>query len=332
MHTTAARRRPHLADRAAAPGERLKVAVLMGGVGHERDVSMVSGREVAKALLAEGHLVVAYELETDDERALDPLRVGFDVVFLALHGEYGEDGTIQAALARRGIAYTGSGPEASARAFDKAVAKRLLRRAGVPLAEHHLVSPPVGERELRHALRCCGEGRWVVKPTRMGSSVGVALCQGAAELRRALEEGARFRQPLLVEEFVPGRELTCGVLGEEALPVVEIASKRGFYDYRAKYDAGSGTEYLVEPEAVPLRVRDEVRRLALRCHKVLGCRDVSRVDFRYDPNAGRLAVLEVNTLPGMTPTSLFPKAAAAAGIPFGALLTRLCRMAVGVSA
>lgn len=332
MLSTATRRRVPQPAPPSSRGRSLKIAVLMGGVGHEREVSLVSGREVAATLAKEGHKVISWVLDSTDESPLDSLRVGFDVVFIALHGEWGEDGTVQSALAQRGVCYTGSGPEASARAFDKIRAKRLLARAGIPLANHRVVEVPFGERTVRHALRMKPPGPVVVKPARMGSSVGVVLCHDASQLRRALWDGARYGQPLLVEEFIPGRELTCGILGDRTLPIVEVVSARTFYDYKAKYESGSGTKYQVDPHDISDDVKTRIRRIALECHDVLRCDDFSRVDFRYDPDQDRLAVLEVNTIPGMTPTSLLPKAAAAAGISFGALLTRMCRMAMRIPA
>lgn len=347
MLSTAKRRRPRIeqpADesaerpasgrRAWVPGgpesrrERLKVAVLLGGPGHEREVSLVSGREVAAALTARGHEVVSVVLAGDDERELDAIPRDVDAVFLALHGEYGEDGQIQAALACRELAYTGSGPEASARAYDKLRAKRHLGRARLPLAQHLVLPYPADERAIRHAVRMTPPERVVVKPARMGSSVGVVICEGAFALRRALEEGQRFAQPLLIEEFIPGHELTCGILDGEPLPVVEAVPERGFFDYQAKYDKTTGTRYVVDPPHLPREVRERIQRVALRAHRALGCEEMSRVDFRYDPTRGRLAILELNTIPGLTPTSLLPKAAAAVGIPFGDLCERLCRLAM----
>ncbi len=332
MLSTAQRRRTTRDKiRHDAGRKRLKVAVLMGGVGHERAVSLVSGREIAAALRSAGHLVVPWELTTTDPRQLDGLEMGFDVAFLGLHGEYGEDGTIQQALAERGICYTGSGPEASARAFDKIRAKRLLGRAGVPLAAHGTLEFPFSARGIRHAVRMTGDGPWVVKPVRMGSSVGVSLCRNRGQVRRALEQGAIYRQHQLIEEFVPGHELTCGVLADRPLPVVEAIAQRTFFDYEAKYEKSTGTEYVVEPTTIPESVRAEIRRLALESHRALGCDDYSRTDFRYDPGSGKLVVLEVNTLPGMTKTSLLPKAAGAAGISFVELLTRICSLAMRVT-
>lgn len=327
LATTSHRRRPtHTPP--DDEGRPLHVAVLLGGVGHEREVSLRTGRAVTDALTEGGHRAEAWVLDADRDEALDALPRALDVVFIALHGDYGEDGRVQRALAERGLAYTGSGPEASARAYDKLRAKQALARFGVPVAPQRVLPFPYDERDLRHVLRLLPAYPVVVKPARMGSSVGVIVCRDRTQVRRALEENARFEQPQLIEEFVPGHELTCGVLGREALPVVEPVPFEGTYDYRAKYDPASGTSYRIEPEAVPERVRAEVRRLALVAHDALGCADLSRVDFRYDPVRDNLVALEVNTIPGMTATSLLPKAAAAGGLPFPRLVERICRLAV----
>ncbi|MGE0710207.1 MAG: D-alanine--D-alanine ligase [Planctomycetota bacterium] len=334
MLSTAQRRRFHLTEGASPerqPGA-LHVAVLLGGVGFEREVSLVSGRAVLDALTRRGHRVTPVVLDSSDEAALDAIPRDADVAFLALHGEYGEDGTIQSALARRGIAYTGSGPEASARAFDKLRAKRMFARAGLPLAWQRVLEFPFEQRSVRHTVRMTESLPVVVKPARCGSSVGVTICRTRDQLRRALEEGARFRQDLLVEEFIPGHELTCGVLGDEALPPVEAIAQGGrFFDYRAKYDKTTGTQYVVDPGHLPVEVRAELRRLALAAHQALGCSDFSRTDFRYDPQAGRIVLLETNTIPGLTPTSLLPMAAASVGISFDELAERFCRLALAAA-
>jgi D-alanine-D-alanine ligase len=327
MLATSARNRRRIHSTTDGP-ERLRVAVLMGGVGHERDVSLRTGRGVTDALIDGGHRAEAWVLDGDKDEALDGLPKDLDVVFIALHGDYGEDGRVQRALAARHFAYTGSGPEASARAYDKLRAKQAMARHDVPVAPQRVVPFPFGPRDVKHALRLVPAWPAVVKPARLGSSVGVVVCRDRTQALRAIEENARFEQPQLIEEFIPGHELTCGVLGREALPVVEPKPLEGTYDYRAKYDPTSGTTYGIEPPSIPAAVRAEVRRLALVAHDALGCQDVSRVDFRYDPTRGRIIALELNTVPGMTPTSLLPKAAAAAGIPFPKLVERICRLAI----
>ncbi|MBL4847731.1 MAG: D-alanine--D-alanine ligase [Planctomycetes bacterium] len=309
---------------------RLHIAVLLGGVGHERSVSLISGRAVIEALELQGHRVTPVVLDSSEDDALDAIPVEADLAFIALHGEYGEDGTIQQALARRGVIYTGSGPESSARAFDKLRAKRHFSRAGIPLAWHRVLDFPTSTRGVRHAVRMTPGLPVVVKPSRCGSSVGVTICKTRDQLTRALEEGARFRQPLLIEEFIPGRELTCGVLGDTPLAPVEAVAQGGFFDFSAKYDKQTGTRYVVDPE-LPSGVRDRIQTLAFAAHQVLGCSDFSRTDFRYDPIQDRLAVLELNTIPGLTPTSLLPMAAAHAGLNFSELAERFCRLAIGAT-
>jgi len=310
----------------------LHVIVLSGGVGPERVVSLTSGREVAQALEDQGHRVENWVIDTDDPAALDALPREADVVFIALHGEYGEDGRVQRALAQRGFAYTGSGPQASATAFDKLRTKLVLERAGVPLADHVVLPFPAAPRDLAHALRTAPRGMTVVKPVRMGSSVGVRICNGRGQLERAIAENQRYKQPQLIEEFVPGHELTVGILGTQALPVVEPVPRLGTYDFQAKYDPSAGTDYRVDPEGIPFAVRTRAQEVSLLAHSALGCSDVSRVDLRYDPKADRLIVLEVNTIPGMTPTSLLPKGAEAVGVAFGQLVDTLCRLAIGARA
>ena len=330
MLSTAMRRRPSASSpRPTGDGpERLRVAVLMGGVGHEREVSLTSGRAVVQALIEGGHEPRPFVVQTSDARELESLPE-VDVVFVALHGEYGEDGRVQRALARLGKPYTGSGPQASARAFDKARTKRVLANAQVSLLPHRLLPTPWNEADLQGIVESCQEGTFVVKPARAGSSVGVFVCEGGHEVEEALREVAgTFAQPILIEPFVPGHELTCGVLGGEALPVVEIVPKDGHYDYLAKYDAGSGTAYRIDPTEIPLEVRQDIQRQTLAAHHGLGCQDVSRADFRYDPTAGRATLLEVNTIPGMTSTSLLPKAANAIGLNFSSLVERICRLSM----
>ena len=328
MLSTAISRRPPQGP-ASDEGGPLHVVVLMGGVGTEREVSLRTGRAVVEGLEEAGHEVESWVLDTSDPRALDALPRAADVVFLALHGEWGEDGGVQQALEDRGFVYTGSGPAASALAFDKQRTKEALARAGIPLAHDRLLPFPFGPRDLRQALRTAPDGWCVVKPVRMGSSVGVRVCRDRAQVARALRENAVYRQPQLIEEFIPGHELTVGIIEGEPLPLVEPVPREGVYDYTAKYDPEAGTSYRIEPETVPPLVREEARRIARRVHHVLGCRDVSRVDLRWDPERNRLVVLELNTLPGMTARSLLPKAAAAAGLPFPRLCERLCRLALG---
>jgi len=299
----------------------MKVAVLRGGVGRERQVSLESGRCVAEAMQRTGLDVIASDIRPDDMQVLD--RRDIDVFFLALHGEFGEDGQLQQVFENRGLVYTGSGPEASRLAFDKMASKRLFAGAGVdvpPVVEFTRAMEPA---ELEARLQELGE-RFVVKPIRQGSSVGVHVVDGRQEAvataRQVLDEFG----DCMVESFIPGRELTIGILGRRPLPIIEIRSKTGFYDYQAKY-VDERTEYLfdtIEEEDV----RARVQRAALACFDALGCRDFARVDFILTED-GTPYALEVNTIPGFTTHSLLPKAAAKIGLSMSDLCVRIVRTA-----
>jgi D-alanine-D-alanine ligase len=297
------------------------VAVLMGGLSAEREVSLVSGEACAAALDERGYAVTRIDAGLDLPRRLLDLRPS--VVFNALHGRYGEDGRVQGLLDLLGIPYTHSGVLASALAMDKPMAKRAFATAG-------LRCPEGVEADLAAVLRDPPvEPPFVVKPAAEGSSVGVIIVPGPD--LRPLEErdDLDLAQRVLVERFIPGRELTCGVLDDEPLAVTEIRPRDGFYDYRAKYTEGFA-DHLV-PAPLPPGLYQEVMDWALRAHRVLGCRGVSRADFRYDPTAGEgssgLYLLEVNTQPGMTPLSLVPEQAAYRGIAFADLVVRLVETA-----
>jgi D-alanine-D-alanine ligase len=252
-----------------------------------------------------------------------------DVAFLALHGPYGEDGTLQGMLDLIGIPYVGSGTLASALAMDKAMAKKVLRAEGIPVPEGIVVQRGEFRRDReRVAARAAAAAMpAVVKPASQGSSIGMTMVKEPEGMGPALEEAFEFDSVALVEERLEGTELTVGIIGNrdlQALPVVEIVSKREFFDYRAKYDPG------LSEEIVPARISDDVARAAqeisLRAHRALGCRNLSRVDLMLTRRGP--VVLEVNTMPGMTVNSLLPKAAQAAGIPFAELLDRLVQLAL----
>ncbi|GIW72917.1 MAG: D-alanine--D-alanine ligase [Planctomycetota bacterium] len=296
----------------------LRVAVLMGGRSSEREVSLRSGAAAAEALAALGHEVIPIDVSGPELEELQAARP--EVAFVALHGRFGEDGGVQRRCEQLGIPYTGSGPEASARAFDKAVARRRFAGAGLAVPEGLVVRPPLVHAWLWQAVRSLG-GAAVCKPAAEGSSIGVHLVRTPEQLAQALAELEPMGGPILLERYIAGRELTVAVLGESALPVVEVIPRGALYDYRAKYDPEAGTRYHVDP---PLSeaVRGAVVGAALAAHRALGCEGLSRVDMRLD-TTGRPVVLEVNTIPGLTRTSLLPKAAAAAGIGLGQLCERL---------
>jgi D-alanine-D-alanine ligase len=284
------------------------VAVLMGGSSVEREVSLVSGRECAAALAGEGYEVVVLDAGADLAerlRALSP-----DVAFNALHGRWGEDGCVQGILEWLRIPYTHSGVLASALAMDKQRSKAVFSAHGLPVADSILC--PRDAVRARHMMA----PPYVVKPNNEGSSVGVYIVHEAANGPPQLSDD--MPEQVMVEAFAPGRELTTSVMGDTALTVTDILTD-GWYDYDAKYKPG-GSRHVV-PADIPAGIFDLCREYALRAHRALGCRGLSRTDFRWDEARGAngLVLLETNTQPGMTPTSLGPEQAAAAGMEFAAL-------------
>ncbi|NLX14460.1 MAG: D-alanine--D-alanine ligase [Phycisphaerales bacterium] len=295
---------------------KLAITVLMGGPGSEREVSLNSGRRVTEALRALGHDVYSADIQPDDLSALErPM----DMVFLALHGEFGEDGQVQQVLEQRGIKYSGSGPRASALAMDKVAAKCRFIEAHVPTPRFDVVSPQRVDKVLEH---------WtcpvVVKPSAQGSSVDCLIVRQPEELRGVLEDMTRRYDRCLLEEFIQGPELTVGILGEAALPPIQIQTRRDFYNYEAKY-LDNDTEYRFDidlPDAVLARIRD----MSVQAHLALGCRDFSRVDWMVDSRTLEPYVLEINTIPGLTDHSLLPKAARQAGLSFEMLCQRIVEL------
>jgi D-alanine-D-alanine ligase len=299
------------------------VAVLMGGWSPEREVSLSSGQECAKALLDCGYKVRVIDVGRDLPALLRALEPRPDVVFNALHGIGGEDGTVQGALEMLRIAYTHSGLLASALAMHKPTAKAIFRDAGLPIADGVVARP----EELAEGDPL--PAPFVVKPTNQGSSVGVRIVRVNDNSWREEVRGWCFGAELLIERFVPGRELTVAVMGDRALGVCEIVPRGSFYDYTAKYATG-GSDHLV-PAPVPSAIYEEALDIGLRAHRALGCRGVSRADLRYDDTpdgrGGHLYLLEVNTQPGMTPTSLVPDIARHVGIGFDELVAWLVETA-----
>lgn len=295
-----------------------RVAVLFGGISAEREVSLTSGRLCAAALVEAGFDVTPIDVGADPSALIDALRAARpDAVFNALHGRYGEDGCVQGLLDWMGLPYTHSGLRASATAMDKAAAKAVFRSAGLPVAEQVLLS--AAEWEDADPLPV----PYVIKPVHEGSSVGVHIIRANDNRRAEIARSWTFGQ-IMAEPFIPGRELTVAVLGDEALAVTDIIANTEFYDYEAKYADGGSTHMV--PALVHPAIAAQAMQVALAAHQALGCRGVSRADFRYDDTAGepgRLILLEVNTQPGMTPTSLVPEQAAHRGISFPALCARL---------
>ncbi|MDR1476921.1 MAG: D-alanine--D-alanine ligase [Rickettsiales bacterium] len=291
-----------------------KILVLTGGVSSEREVSLSSGEGVLAALKEEGFDASAYDFKNDvADFAAAICRDKPDVVFNALHGQWGEDGCVQGLLDMLGAKYTHSGRVASAIGMDKVLANSVFAAHGIPIAKSRIV-----EREEIMAGDVI-ERPYVLKPVSEGSSVGVQVISGGAKPEWPYRAGER----VMAEEYIPGRELTVPVFAGRAMGVIEIVPKGGLYDYASKYTAG-GSEHLI-PAPIGPEATAEAMRFAEKCHDALGCRGLTRVDMRYDEGGRGIAVLEINTQPGMTPTSLCPDAARAIGISYN----ELCRMIVG---
>jgi D-alanine-D-alanine ligase len=293
-----------------------KIAVLMGGPGSERDVSLATARGVSKALRSLG--VDVLEIDVRDENF--ELRGDVDLAFITIHGTFGEDGQVQKLLEQRGVAYTGDGAEESAIAFDKIRSKEKFREHGVTTPSWQVVK--LGQRPSIPIP-------FVLKAPRQGSTVGVYIVKNEREIDAAMADAAKYDRELLVEKFVAGRELTVGILGDQALPILEIIPKGGFYDFTNKYpfldpQAGGAAKHVCPAKIDPDKTK-EIQDLALRAHRALGLQVYSRVDVLL-PDDGAATVLEVNTIPGMTEASLLPEAAAAAGINYTDLCLRIIEL------
>ena len=310
---------------------KLKVAVLMGGTSSERPVSLATGKMILASLNPD-----KYEATGIDIPDLFTLMPGSpksfpDVIFIALHGKGGEDGTVQGMLEVMGLPYTGSGVLASALAMDKAKTKQLLRNLGIPCINGEVVERGKFDfDELQKTLALHHEGyRFFVKPNSEGSTFGCSLVETPDALRAAIETAFQYDDKILIERYITGTEITVGILEDrngdlEVLPIVEIVPKSKFYDYESKYAHG-GSDHII-PARLYEYMEQKAQRLAKRCHEILGCRGMSRTDMIV--GVDELFVLEVNTIPGMTPTSLLPDAAAHAGIPFAELLDRIIASAL----
>ena len=290
-----------------------KIAVLMGGPGSERDVSMATGRGVSKALRSLGAEVL--DVDVRDEKFVLPKDVDF--AFITIHGTFGEDGELQKILEDRGVPYTGEGIEGSRAAFDKILSKEKFRQHNVVTPEWEVIE--VGQRPTISIPL-------VVKAPRQGSTVGVVIVKDASELDSAMAEAGKYDRTLLIEKFVPGRELTIGILGDQALPILEIIPKGGFYDFNNKYpflnpQAGGGAEHVCPAKIDPAKTK-QIQEQALRAFRALGLVVYGRVDILLS-DSGDPFVLEVNNIPGMTEASLLPEAAAAAGIGYVDLCARI---------
>jgi D-alanine-D-alanine ligase len=293
---------------------KMKIAVLLGGPSSERAVSLKSGAAVAEALKKLGASPVKILVGRDTSWLARLKRARPDFVFIALHGKYGEDGAAQSELESRGFAYCGSGPAASALAMDKAETKRVLEASGI--------RTPAGRIARRGMKVPAASFPCVVKPSDEGSAVGVSIARSRKELLKAVKSALKYSSSALIEKYIPGVEITAAVLDGKCLPLIEIVPKGSFYDYRSKYSPGM-SDHIVPARITPAAAR-EASKIAVRSFRRLGCRAFGRVDMKVAPD-GRIYVFEVNTIPGLTSTSLFPDAARAAGISFEHLIERMIR-------
>jgi D-alanine-D-alanine ligase len=293
--------------------KKYRIGVLAGGPSSERDISLKSGEAVFRALITKGLDTSLLDVDTDNLSLLIK-DTGIDLAFIALHGRFGEDGTVQRKLESMGVPYTGSGPAASQAALDKIVSKEKFIEKGIDVPAYSVMRAVSDASKGRTSFPC------VVKPRYEGSSIGLSIIDSADMLPAALEKALKYDKEVLVEEFIRGREITVGILGEEALPVVEIIPAGGVYDFAAKYHA-KDTVYKV-PADLSADITDLARKTGLKAHKTLGCEGFSRVDMRLAED-GRIYVLEVNTIPGLTERSLLPMAAKEAGLDFSALCVKM---------
>ena len=312
-------------------GKQASIAVLMGGVNSESQVSMESGERIMAALSTLGYRVVPLVYEGDLATTI-PALAGFDLVFIALHGGDGEDGTVQAALEEAGLPYTGSRSAPSRLAMDKQLSKRYMERAGIPTPAWVALDLNPEERRPHWnefpALAAFLEEHGspvVVKPNGEGSTVGLSVVESPGDLDQALMLAGEFGPRVLVETYIPGRELTASVLEDVPLPIVEIVPQGGLYDYESKYSDGRSAYFV--PADLPLKTAVAIQNAAVMLYRELGCRHYARVDFRLNPQ-GEYFCLELNTLPGMTSHSLTPMAAAAVEIDFNGLIERIVQAAL----
>ena len=294
-----------------------RIGVLMGGISQEREISLKTGAAILKALQEGGYNAVGIDVSGDIVKRLVQERI--DAAFIALHGRWGEDGTVQGLLELLRIPYTGSGVLASALAMNKIKAKEIFLFHGIPTPE--FITP---QQEGELSSEPPFPPPWVVKPASEGSTIGVGIVMERTGLEEAIRIAQGYDQEVLVERFIDGKELTVGILNGEPLPVIEITPKEGFYDYQAKYTSGK-TEYLC-PAPINEEKQREVQRLSLKAYQVLGCHGCARVDLRLSEH-GEAFIIEVNTVPGMTEISLVPKAAAQKGISFPHLVELILEQA-----
>jgi D-alanine-D-alanine ligase len=298
------------------PLKSKKIGVLMGGLSREREISLRTGKAIGKALVEKGYKACTIDMGRDIAEKLTKEKI--EIAFVALHGRYGEDGTIQGMLELMGIPYTGSGVLASALALHKIMAKKILLHEKIPTPSFEFLRREEIEKEASKKVSL--PLPVVVKPAREGSTIGISVVRKEDELLHALREAGKYDEEILVETFMKGKEITVGILNDIPLPIIEIAPKSGFYDYHSKYTKGE-TEYII-PAQIPREKYLHAQEMSLGAFRAIGCSGCARVDLMTDEE-GNPFVIDINTMPGMTETSLLPKAAEYVGISFGELAERI---------
>ena len=303
------------------------IGVLMGGYSSEREISLRSGQAVADALIMEGHRVLSLDITAQDTAQIirQIQAVPVDIAFIALHGRLGEDGVIQGILEKLEIPYTGSGIRASQMAFNKILTQKALRSAGLPVAENYFITDGM-HVDFKTAWDRIKSTPVVVKPACEGSSIGVHIVRHPSEWETAIKHALSYGPQVIIEEYIRGREFTAGIFDREALPLVEICANSSFFSFTAKYQKGL-TQYIC-PAQIPENLTRKIKEVSLMASETLGCEGFARVDLRVDEN-DQPFILEVNTIPGFTETSLFPKAAREAGYSFVQVCEKLLDLAYG---
>ncbi|MEI3604713.1 D-alanine--D-alanine ligase [Pseudogracilibacillus sp. SE30717A] len=308
----------------------MKIAVLYGGVSKERDVSISSSKGIVEALKKNGHEVIGIDFHPKRLHEIIELKV--DLVFIGLHGKYGEDGSIQGLLDMLQIPYVGSGVMASALAMDKFKAKQLFATKQIPIAkgERYQITKDSSIKDYVKEIHSNFTFPFVIKPNREGSTLGLTIVEEESQTEVAIEKAIKSDEYILVEEFIKGKELTVPIMGkmneEVALPIIEIIPKNELYDYESKYSQG-GSEHII-PARIDEKITERIKRYAVQAHQVLGCETYSRADFLLTDD-GIPYILEVNTLPGMTPTSLFPDSASKNNLSYEEMIERFVQLTVG---
>jgi len=299
-----------------------RIGVLFGGPSSERDISIISGNAVYDSLFKEGLDVVKMDIKDADSLKESVLTSNIDVAFIALHGKFGEDGQVQSILEDLDIPYTGSNPYASKLALDKVLSKEIFKKNNIPTPGYAALKKGQDYKTVVDRFSF----PFVVKPSNGGSSIGISLVEKPDDIKKAIDNAFSYDDSILIEKYIKGIDITVGILDDEALPVIHIKPKDKFYDFKAKYTSGM-SEYIV-PADISDDIFKRAQKLSLLAHKALGCLSFSRVDMLYQKDTSEIFLLEVNTIPGLTPSSLLPKAAKSAGIDFSDMCISMVKSAL----